>query len=522
MDILDRYHDCVQERQAYTNTFEEVARYVWPRARNIVKEEKNPDGGQVITVDISDSSAIKFCKRMTSGIIASLMPVGTKWYDFRPSGERYRSDRHILRRASIATDVTHSAIFRSNFLRHIYATIRSMIVFGPGCISVEKVGKDLVFKNHHIADIFFEENSKGQIDTVFRRMFYNARQMAQEFGIDNCSKEVKEAYDAKDFSKKFEVVHAVYPRTDYDTEKQDKKKFVSEHIEDATEHKIKEGGFNSLPYKIGRYELGYDDIIGSSEAIELLPDIKMLNEMRYTFVISSEIAAQPPIIVEDDGVIGQPAVGPRDIIVKRQGAEDPKPLQTGINPALTAEVIQLERESLAEGFYNDVLNPQIRKRNITATQSDRIEDEKMVMLAPLVAGLQKELLDPLLMRVLELLTGTPELPEPIGADVEIAYQGRLAMAMSNMQTNAIEFWAAKWAPYHEIVPVLDNVDLDEGAAKSALNMGVDATLIRAKDDLDEYRRPLREMQTAQANAELMEAGSKAVKNISETPLMDSL
>jgi len=520
---LDRYKQAVAERSKWDNTFTEVARYCWPDAKNIVKSIEVPNVGQVLTTDINDTTAIKASRMLTSGIVSYLMPVGAKWFSFKPRKEQDLKSRDILRRCSNATEVVHSAIWRSNFMREIFTTIRSGVVFGTMCISVEKIDADLVFRNYHIADIFFEENSKGQIDTVYRRMYFTARQMMQEFGLDVLPESVRKCIEAKEYNQKFEVVHCVHPRKDYLPSKKDKsgKKFVSEYVFVENEQILREGGFDSLPYLIGRFDRSPDELMGRSPAIEALPDIKMTNKMRKTFVQSAEKAANPPLIVEDDGVIGQPSTGADDIIVKRHGSEDPHPLQTGSNPALNAEVIEIERNGIREAFYNDLFNALAMyggKERKTQYEVSQVVEEKMVMLAPMIMGLQKEILDRLIVRCLDLLTGADELPDGIGVDVDIAYEGRLALAMSNMQTNAIELWVAKWSPYQQFYPVLDNVDIDEGAATSALNMGVPAKLIRTADDVAEIRQASQEAQQMQQQAELAEVGSKAIKNLQGTAM----
>jgi hypothetical protein len=229
MDIIKKYNDLYAERQEWTSTLEEVGRYVWPNARTIVKSEQTEDRGRVLTVDIADSTAIRAALKATSGTVSYLMPVGTRWYNFKPRKEDDLRDKNVLKRASKATEVTHSAILRSNFIREMFATIRSLFVFGTACISVEKIGGDLVYRNYHIADIFFEENSKGVIDTVFRQMFYTARQLIQEYGEEVIPDHIKMCV-RKHPGKKFKVVHGVYPSDDYDAEKIDAKKFISEHV----------------------------------------------------------------------------------------------------------------------------------------------------------------------------------------------------------------------------------------------------------------------------------------------------
>lgn len=511
MEILDRYNQLKQERSVWDNTFEQVGKYVWPDARTIVKSITVPDEGQVLTVDINDSTAIKAALRMTAGIFSYLMPVGVKWLELKPADNRYKDDREIIRKLSEATDALHSYIWRSNFQREIFTTIRSLVVFGTGCIAVYKVDRELIYRNYHIADIFFEENADGKIDVVFRRMTYTARQMAQKF--KKVPKVVTDAIANKDFIKKFEVVHAVYPRKDYDTRKKDLKKFVSQYILVDDETILEEGGYDSQVYLVGRYDKAPDELMGRSPAIELLPDIKMLNEMRKTFLESSEMAATPPLLVEDDSVIGQPAVGPKDVIVYRAGSPKPEALQTGANPALTAEVLMNERQEVREGFYNDLFQALAQYRNMTATEVMERVEEKMVMLAPVISGLSKELFDPLLMRSLDLIYSMDGAPEKVNEKIVINYQGRLAMAMSNMQTNAVEVWVSKWMNIQQLYPVLDVLKLEEAAAASALNSGVEARLVRTQEEIAAFRKQGEDVLLARQAAEIAEKGSKAIKNL---------
>jgi hypothetical protein len=348
-------------------------------------------------------------------------------------------------------------------------------------------------------------------------MFYTARQMKQEFGIENLSDEVRKALEAKEYTKKFEVVHCVYPREDYDTEKKDQSgmPFVSEYYEVSSKHLLKSGGLKTIKYRIGRFDRSPDELMGRSPAMDLLPDIKMLNDMRYTFVQSSELSAMPPILLEDDSVVGQPSAGPGDIIYYRSGATKPEPFKTGANPQLTNEVILLERQGIMEGFYNDLFQALAQYRNMTAYEVSQRIEEKMVMLAPTISGLQKEMFDPLIMDIYNMLVDSGKI-ETIGVDVDIVYQGRLALAMSNMQTNAIEMTIAKWSPYQQFYPVLDNINLDKAFSISALNAGVPADLLLSEREVAANRENDMKMKQMQQQAEIAATGSQAIKNVAGT------
>jgi hypothetical protein len=143
------------------------------------------------------------------------------------------------------------------------------------------------------------------------------------------------------------------------------------------------------------------------------------------------------------------------------------------------------------------------------------------MLAPSITGLQKGQYDPLIMDCYQLLTEAKQI-EPIGVNVDITYQGRLALAMSNMQTSAIELTIAKWSPYQQFYPVLDNMDMGKAFRVSAINTGVPADVLRDEQDVEQTRAEAKQVQQAAQMAEIAATGSQAIKNVQGTPLADMI
>lgn len=463
---------------------------------------------------------------MTSGIFSYLMPVGARWFGFVPTMPEFKEDININEWISKAVALTHEEIWRSNFQREMFITIRSMIVFGMGVISVKKVGSEIIFKSHHIGFMFFEENSREEIDTVYRQIFYNARQAAQEFGRDNLPKDVLKALAAEKFTEMFEFVHVTAPNSDFDREKigSNVKRVKSLYIYVKTKKVVKEGGFNELPYLVARFSKAPQEIMGRGPAIELLPEIKMLNRMKKSFIESAEKAVNPPLIVEDDGVVGQPVTSPNGMIYVRAGAQFPKPLDTGTNVQLNAEFIRDQQGLVKEGFFNKLFRTFDGVKNISsATEATIRKEDDMVIVSPPITALQKEVFSPLIERVLSLLLSVKKIPQPPQSfDFDIVYQGRLALAMSNIQTNAIEATLAKWAPYVENTNVLDNVDFDKSFRITWLNSGAPAEGLKDFDDMVNDREEIKNIQMASAQAEIADSASKAYRNVSNAPEEGSL
>jgi len=516
--VLSRY-ERAKARKAQSNSLRaEAGKYVWPTAQRQVRSAVQSEG-LLQTENLYDSTALMAAYKMTSGIFSYLMPVGVKWFEFIASPYELNNDKTVQEWLSTATAITHQEIWRSNFQREMFITIRSMIVFGTGVLSVEKIGDDIVFKSHHIGYMFFDDNNRGEIDTVYRQIFYTARQAYQEFG-DNVSKSIKKALDAGQLNEKFEFVHACEPNENFDSSKLNasNKKVRSLYICIDDREIVKESGFDELPYFVARFSRAPQEIMGRGPAIEILPEIKMLNRMKKTFIESAEKAVNPPLIAEDDGVVGQPVTSPGGMIYVRPGAMEPKPLNTGMNVQLNAEIIAQQQEVVKEAFFNDLFQALAQHRNMTATEVVERVEEKIVHLAPAITSLQKEIFSPLIKRIYNLLLRAGKIePPPIETDFEIIYQGRLALAMSNMQTNAIEATLAKWAPYAQVADIFSNVDFDTAFRTSWLNAGAPAEGLKDYDKMLAEREQIKQLQIASAQAQIADNASKAYRNVSKTP-----
>lgn len=339
--IKARYDDAKQVRSQYEGTLAMLGKYNWPQMQDVVVDQKMDDGNVVKTVDVYNSTAALASEVMANGILANMMPIGLQWFEFAPEDNEMAEDYDIRDELSKRSMNTHRALFSSNFLSKMALLFRSMVVYTFGCIGKKKKDNKYHFSFYSLKEFLYEKNSDGLVDTVFRIMTYDARQARQEFGNVDLGDKVKKALGEKSKTK-FTFVHAVFPNEDYDG-KFGSKKFASKilNIDDGVfvESESYKNGYNALPYKVAFLGESQDGNIGSSPSIDVLPTVKECDAASKTFIESCEINSFPPTMVEDDGVVGQPNIGPRGLIVIRAGAMKPEPFKTGANPQLNAEFI---------------------------------------------------------------------------------------------------------------------------------------------------------------------------------------
>jgi len=513
--ILQRYASAKSKKSESDNLREDAGKYSWPTSRDMYKTCEQSDGLE-FSLDVFDSTTINGSFRLAANIFSYLMPVatGTTWFGFEASEYEDNNDTAIAEWLSKATRITHKEIWRSNFMREMLAAIRSMVVFGTGVISVEsaKRTKELVYRAYHVGDICFQENSKGVIDTVFRDICYTARQAVQEFGKKTPAKIKEAAEDASRANKKFDFIHCVHPNADFNSKKINSFRFKSVWIYKKDKVEVKTENFKSNPYFVMRFTVAPGELWGRGPIIELLPEIRMLNQMRVDYIEASELANHPPMIVEDDGVIGQPVTEARGVIYIRAGAEKPTAWNTGGNLPVTRQDLEDQRDVIREGLFQNIFQTLEGVKNVSsATEANIRKQDGMIIVAPVVGAVQKEGLDPIIVRSLSLIPAKKLPPAPRKFEFDIVYQGRLALAMSALTADAIELWMAKWAPYATL-GVFDNIDIDKASRISALAGSVPAEVLVDEELIKDERAERKRIELETINAENAKNASVALKN----------
>ena len=512
---IQKYEQAMTRKRQSDGLRQEAGQYSWPEAKDQTRNAMQSEG-QLNTLNLYDSTALMAAYIETSGIFSYVMPAGAFWFGFTAQDPLINEDPSMREWMSTASSLTHKEIWRSNFQREMFKTIRSMIVFGTGVISVEMVGRDLIFQSHHIGFMAFDDNNRGEIDTVYRQIFYDTRQAVQEFGLNNVSKSIRKAHDAGKMTEMFEFVHIAAPNNDFDASKtgSKSKRVKSVYISIEDKQVVKESGFDELPYLVARFSLIPGEIMGRGPAIELLPEIKMLNRMTKTFIESAEKAVNPPLMVEDDGVVGPAVTEPNGMIYVRPGAQFPQPLNTGTNVQLNAEIIREQRILVKEGFFNNRFQSLADHKNMTAFEASIRKEDDLTIVSPAITSLQKETLDPMLSRVLNLLIKAKKITEPpTSFDFDIAYQGRLSLAMASVQSNAMIATLSQWAPYAEVSPVFENIDWDKSFREAWLASGAPADKLIEFDVMIAQRAQAKQTQDLADQASIADAGSKALLNV---------
>lgn len=422
----------------------------------------------------------------------------------------------------------------TNFTTALHEMYLDLGCFGTAILFVsQRADGGLIFESRPLSECVISENADGKIDTVYRKTEMTVRQMAQmerQYGW-KISDEVKEKYNdprGQKLDDKVTVIHAVFPRAEREYGKRDRqnKPYASCYFELESCQKLEEGGFDEFPYLVARWAKYAGESYGRSPAMTALPDIKMLQAMTLTKIKMIQKAADPPLWLKDDGVVGQTRTVPGGINYWRGNPSDGVMLQPvslqGIQ-FIVEDIVQL-REQVLRAFFADVMRMTDRA-DMTATEVVQRTSEQMRLFGPLVGRLETEVLGPLVERVFGILSRLELLPQPPEEIQEqeftVEYVSPIATAQKQTIAQGVlqvmQIVAGTYGP--EVgVQVMTSVTDPVKLARWAWDLfNCDPDLLKDDDavEQDKQRAQAQQaMQLAQPAADVLAKGGKAIRDVS--------
>ena len=514
-DILKRQERFEADRSNWDNQWQNCADYAMPQNNQIIREKAKGQVGR----DLFDTTAEESNIQLAAGLYSYMFPTEGRAFVLEIDDEELSENDDVKQWLEKATKVIHKYLVSSNFRQAFFEFLKSLGCFGTACLYEEKGKKTVItFINHYMANIYIATNSDGVVDTVFRTFEYTARQAVQEFGEDNLGDQIKEAYKTHEQrDKKFRFLHAVFPREEYDTAKDDpiNMPFASIYISRDEKKKIKVSGYPELPYQVDRFDKDAQEEYGRSPTMKKLPTIKMVNAMQKTRIKGWEKQVDPPTLLPDDGSIWPLATQPGGVIFYRAGGDKPEYWEFKGNLQEMEKAILTTQQEIQRGYFLDMFDPLVDRQNMTATEVMARVEQKMRFLTPIIGRLQSELFNPMIQRIIGILSKQKKLPEMPAElseqEFSVMYLGRLALALRTLESEGLTQLLLEWAPMAEISNHMDNLDTDIAFRDSSRNRGVPATWLKSTDDRDADRLKRDQAAAQQALMEQIPDLAKATK-----------
>ena len=507
------------ERQTWEDHWQDILDYVMPRKADVTFVRSK---GEKRTEVLYDSTAITANNLLAASLQGTLTSASLPWFHLKLRDTTLNEDREVQLWLEDSAKRMYETFNESNFNTEVHELYLDLVSIGTGAIFVEEGNKGfdkegIHFNCLHIAEYFIQENINGKVDTLYRKYKLTARQAIQEFGEENIGEKILEASKEKP-DKQFNFIHAVEPTEDYERalgETGTKLPVHSCHVCVEDKMKVRTGGYNEFPYLVPRWSKATGEIFGRSPSYNALPDIKTLNKAVEIGLKAWAKAIDPPLLVQDDGVIGRVRMTPAGItVVRNDGAI--KPLQIGSNWQITDMKENQLRTAIRQAYYSDQLQLQ-EGPQMTATEVQVRYELMQRLLGPTLGRFQSEFLNPLIERVFGIMYRAGALmkePDLIqGTKIDVEYLGPLARSQRMEESVAIERLYSLAMNIAQIDPaIMDNIDHDEAVRLRGNLLGVPKTVLRGKDDVDSLRAMRAEQAQMAQMAQEQQALGKAQKD----------
>jgi hypothetical protein len=413
--ILREFGQYQTRRSIFAGQWEEVSQLILPTSSGtFFYQNFNAPGAKRTQQQVDATGAIalhRFC-----AIADSLVtPRNMQWHGLQ-------GDDYVMKdRASrLWFEGTTKLLFReryasnANFAAQNYNNWQSLGAFGNSTMYVDRFDNrwhggtmGLRYKAVPLGETYFGENHQGKVDRMIRWFRLTAYQAMQKFGEKYLPETLRSSLQ-QNSEARYSFLHCVKPRQeDYDPEALDARAFpFSSHYVSVEGRCLmaEERGYHTFPYAVSRYDQAPNEVEGRGPAQIVLPSLKTLNAQKITFLKQGHRAADPVLLMADDGLVGMDM---------RPGAQnkggvssDGKPLvhtlPTG-DIKISLEMMQEERGIIDDVFLVSLFKVLSEHPDMTATQVIELVNEKGMLVAPTLGRQHTEYVGGLVEREIDLL-----------------------------------------------------------------------------------------------------------------------
>lgn len=527
-ELKARYSELEEQYRQWKPVHQELAEYI-PVGGFF--EDDQPNRGEKKHGSVIDDTAERSLNVFAAGFQGGLTSPARPWFRLGLQNQDLAEFGPVKAWLYQVEKIMLAAFAKSNFYSTAHSTYLELGAFGTAGIGIEKdFSEYLRCSNYTIGSYYLTEGFSRRVDTVYRWQWMTVKQLADEFGEDRLTEATRRKIKDTPYDY-VKVIHAVFPRDDYDPDKQDNRNmpFASVYFEDAATEEdgvLRESGYWEMPIIVARYGVHGDEVFGRSPGWQTLGHNKMLQEMAASQIQSVHLMLDPPLQIPSSFKHRISLLpGAKNYKSSNDAGVRAEPI-LNIKPDLQGALHSINdvRSQIRAGFFNDLFQF-VQEPTATATEVAVRQEEKLLVLGPVIERQMNEFLNPVVDRVFGILLRGGALPPPPpeiqGADLKVEYISLLAQAQKLVGTQAIEGVAGfvgSLAQFDQTA--LDKLDIDQAIDEYSDRRGVPASIINSDDKVGAIRQRRMEMQKQQQMMAEAEQAANVAKTASQAKLDD--
>jgi hypothetical protein len=273
----------INERQSFLPHYRELSENVKPRrGRFLITDRNKGSKRHQAIINSVGTQALKIC---VSGMLTGTMSPSRNWFSLEPFEKTLMEEKGVREWLGQVENILRTIFSESNFYSQAADLLGELILFGTGAmVHVDDFDDVARFYTKTVGSYAIGLDDRHEVDTFFEEFEWTASQIAQKFGIENVSTQVKTAIDKGEYDRWFPICHFIEPNSDFRPSSpwaMDKKyKDVYYEPTEIAKEKykyLKTGGWDMFPVYAPRWETTGTDIYGTDcPGMTALGDIKGL------------------------------------------------------------------------------------------------------------------------------------------------------------------------------------------------------------------------------------------------------
>lgn len=524
--INQRFESLKQERSSWEDLWRDIRDYCLPDLGCFSGEDATQ--GSKRYRKILDAEAIDCADVLAAGLLGGVSSPSRPWLRLTTMDPDLDKNPAVKEWMTKVQDLLLLYFSKAECYNALHQSYLELPVFGTACTIVKPHPEQLIsLQNLTIGEYWLAEDDYGKVDTMYRRLSLTAKQMVQQWGFEAVNNDVRQAFEKDPFTR-FNVIHAIEPRIERNPDKRDNKNmpWQSVYFQEGVQDKVlSESGFRNFPALCPRWMTSGGSVYGRGPGAKALSAQKSLQRLHLRLAELVDYGTRPPILYPStlkDQLSqfkpgGRVAVNPQEAPIIRSMWE------VRTDPQAMLALIQSTRQDIQRIFFVNVFQmiaATANQTDRTATEVQALEQEKVMMLGPVLERLHTELLDPLVTNAFGFMVEynmLPEVPEELyGRELSIEYVSVLAEAQKNASANGIVRTAQQIGLLAQINPqAVDKLDVDATIDQLADMNGVPPSLIVTGQKVALIRQQRAEQQQAQMKAAQLQQAMTSLKDLGQ-------
>jgi hypothetical protein len=518
----------------------DLAEYLLPRRmRWLYPSNQTWNRGAPLNQNIINNTGTIAARTLAAGMLAGTTSPAKPWFRLAPTDATLAEDFEVKVWLEEARNRMMRVMASSNYYTSKGVQLMDEVVFGTSPMFIyEHPEKVIHCYVPTPGEYFCAANGDYEVDSLYRRYPLTLSQIVSTFGVDALPDDLRQQYETGGAAMSNEIIvsHACEPNPGfsidagagidgYGVPKSMQFREVYWLWGRNGTKPLRMRGFHDKPFSVLRWDVFGNDAYGRSPGMDALGDVKQLQfeEKRKAQAIDKSV--RPPMVA-DASMKNEPAsLLPGAVTYVPQLSQGVGFKPVFIVPPILADLfkdIQGVEQRIKDTFFNGLFQILPVDATVrTATEIDVRQQEKMILLGPVLERNDTEGLGPDIRRIFAICARMgvfPPMPEPLqNTSLKIEYVSMLSELQRGSMTTAIERTLAMAGNLVGVQPdIMDNLDTDVAVREYGALLRVDPRMMRPADGVMQIRQARNAEQQAATGLQAGSVLAQGAKTLSET------